>query len=104
MNRFASVGLARKAQCVHSGERLVAMKATVAKWSLVLLRTHLLRPTEPLDPVARTGAASGEPIARVRQLTAIQRQATAPDTRRESRAQALQFGDPFINASRPPTR
>src|SRR6185369_7864862 len=54
-----------------------------------------------LDPVARSGATARGAIARVGELAAIEREATASDTLAEGRLHPFELGDPFLDAFRP---
>src|ERR1041385_891179 len=53
------------------------------------------------DPVARPGPQAGGSIARIGQVAAVEREAAAPDARRQPGSQSLELRDPLVDAGRP---
>ena len=53
------------------------------------------------EPVARPGAEAGGAIVGIGELAAVEREAAAADALGEARLQALQLGDPLVDAAAP---
>jgi hypothetical protein len=53
------------------------------------------------DPVARAGTETGSAVVGVRELTAVEREATTADALREAELEPLELGDPLVDP-RPP--
>src|SRR6516165_12834950 len=56
------------------------------------------------NPIPRPRARSGGPIARISELTSVQRETPTPYALCKSSLKALKFGDSFINALGPSSR
>ena len=56
------------------------------------------------DPVTRTWAVAGGPVARVREPASVQRQAAAADALSQPCPQALELGYPLVNPAGPTAR
>src|SRR5262245_10080277 len=55
-------------------------------------------------PEPRAGPGAGRPVVRVREPAAVQRQAAAADALGQPDLQALQLGDPVVDARAPAAR
>jgi hypothetical protein len=55
-----------------------------------------------LEPVARPGPESGDPVAGVRELAAVERETPAADALGEAGPEPLELGDPLVDP-RPPS-
>jgi len=53
------------------------------------------------DPVARAGTETGCAVVGVRELAAVEREATTADALREAELEPLELGDPLVDPRTP---
>jgi hypothetical protein len=70
----------------------------------VLLPVSTFGAARRFHPVARTRATTRDPIAGICELTAVKRQAAAPDAFGEAHTKALELADPLVDPCGPRTR
>src|SRR6516165_4551156 len=56
------------------------------------------------NPIPRPGARSGGPVARISELTSVQRETPTPYALRKPSLKAFKFGNSVVNALRPGSR